>query len=285
MGSIMSMRSVLITGASTGIGKATALHLDTAGWRVFACVRREEDAGALSEVASERLVPLFIDVTDSDQIGSARETIEACDGFDRLDGLVNNAGIMVVGPLETIPVETFRQQIEVNLLGHVAVTQAMLPLIRRARGRIVFVGSLAGRMAYPFGSGYHASKFGLEAIADSLRQELRPWRIEVSMIEPGAIDTPIWDRTRQVSADLSTTQQVQLYGETLERFWTMGKRLEAHRSDPEKVAKAIARALCDRRARHRYTVGMDARMQLAAHRLIPRRAFEWLVAKGVESRD
>lgn len=179
------MKSALVTGASTGIGRATALHLDRAGWRVFAGVRREEDADSLRAGGSERLVPSMLDVTDPDQVSAAAERIRSAVGEAGLDGLVNNAGIGLLGPLETLPIEDFRRTVEVNLIAQVAVTQALLPQVRAARGRIVFVSSVGGRMAMPFGSPYHAAKFGLEAVADSLRRELRPWGIEVAVIEPG----------------------------------------------------------------------------------------------------
>ncbi|MGN6556503.1 MAG: SDR family NAD(P)-dependent oxidoreductase, partial [Solirubrobacterales bacterium] len=187
------MRSVLVTGASTGIGRATALRLDGSGWRVFAGVRREEDAESLRTAASQSLVPVFLDVTEPDQIAAVAEQVgkEAEGG---LAGLVNNAGVAIPGPLETIPLEDFRRQIEVNLVAYVAVTQAMLPQIRQAEGRVVFISSIGGRIAFPFGGPYHASKFATEAIGDVFRQELRPWGLRVSIVEPGSIDTPIWER-------------------------------------------------------------------------------------------
>ena len=167
------MRSALVTGASTGIGRATAMRLDAAGWRVFAGVRREADADLLREAGSERLAPLILDVTDAGQIEAAAEEIAARTGSDGLDGLVNNAGIALPSPLETIPIEDFRRQVEVNLTGQVAVTQAMLPAIRAARGRIVFVSSIGGLIAFPMTGAYHAAKFGIEAVGDVFRRELR----------------------------------------------------------------------------------------------------------------
>jgi NAD(P)-dependent dehydrogenase (short-subunit alcohol dehydrogenase family) len=197
------MRSVLVTGASTGIGRATALRMDGEGWRVFAAVRREEDAASLREAGSDRLVPVMLDVTDASQVVAAAERVAAGVGEAGLDGLVNNAGIAVLSPLETIPVDDFRRQIEVNLTAQVAITQAFLPLVRRATGRIVFVSSIGGRMALPFGGPYHASKYGIEAVADCLRQELRPWKIGVAVIEPGSIDTPIWERGERIADEVS----------------------------------------------------------------------------------
>ncbi len=215
------MRSALVTGASTGIGRATALRLDRDGWRVFAGVRREEDAESLRAEGSERLVPVMLDVTDATQIAAAAGLVGDAVGEGGLDGLVNNAGIAVLSPLETIPLEDFRRQIEVNLTGQVAVTQAMLPLVRHAPGRVVFVSSIGGRMALPFGAPYHAAKFGVEAVADCLRQELRPWRIGVAVIEPGSIDTPIWERGEQIADEVAArapAAQEELYGQTIERF-------------------------------------------------------------------
>jgi len=256
--------------------------MDAEGWRVFAGVRREEDAAALREAASERVVPTMLDVTDAGQIVAAVRTVEAEVGEAGLDGLVNNAGIAVLSPLETIPVDDFRRQIEVNLIAQVAVTQAFLPLIRRATGRVVFVSSIGGRMALPFGAPYHASKFGVEAIADCLRQELYPWRIGVSVIEPGSIDTPIWERGEAIADEVSErahTSQEELYGETIERFGEAVRRTAERGIPPEKVAGAIAHALTARRPRTRYLVGADARAQAVARRLLPDRAFDAVVRR------
>jgi len=276
------MRSVLVTGASTGIGRAAALRMDAEGWRVFAGVRREEDGAALREVASERLVPVMLDVTDAGQIAAAVEAVASEVGEAGLDGLVNNAGIAVLSPLETIPVDDFRRQIEVNLVAQVAVTQAFLPLVRRATGRVVFVSSIGGRMALPFGAPYHASKYGVEAVADCLRQELHPWRIGVSVIEPGSIDTPIWERGEAIADDVSSrahSSQEELYGETIERFRAAVRRTAKRGIAPEKVAAAISHALTASRPRTRYVVGADARGQAVLRRLLPDRAFDALVRR------
>lgn len=275
------MQSVLITGASTGIGRATALHMDRAGWRVFAGVRREEDAESLRAASSDRLVPLILDVTDAGQIAAATERIGDEVGEAGLDGLVNNAGIGVMGPLETIPLDDFRRQIEVNLTGQVAVTQAMLPLIRRAGGRVVLISSGGGRMALPFGGPYHAAKFGLEGAADSLRQELRPWGIEVSVIEPGSIDTPIWERaigSYEEMAKRAPAEQEELYGKRLAGLRKGAERTAARGISPEKAAERIEHALTARRPRTRYRVGLDANGQILLRRLLPDRALDRLVA-------
>lgn len=275
------MRSVLITGASTGIGRAAALRMDADGWRVYAGVRRQEDADALRAAGSDRLVPLILDVTDPGQIAAAAGRIEA-ESPAGLDGLVNNAGIAVPGPLETIPVDDFRRQVEVNLTAQVAVTQAMLPLIRAARGRVVFLSSIGGRIAFPLNGPYHAAKFGIEAVGDVFRQELRPWGISVSVIEPGTIDTPIWERgernAEEVEARAHPNQQA-LYGEAIARFREVVGKLAEKGIPPEKVAGAIAHALESRRPRARYLVGLDAKLQARLKPLIPTRAFDKIVAR------
>ncbi len=278
------MRSVLITGASTGIGRATALRMDSAGWRVFAGVRRDEDAEALLGVGSSRLTPLLLDITDSEQIAAAGDGIGEAVGGAGLDGLVNNAGIMAAGPVETLPMDEFKRQIEVNLVGHVAVSQELLPQIRGARGRIVFVGSVGGRISYPFGAAYHASKFGIEAVADCLRQEVRRWGIGVSVVEPGAVDTPIWERGERfigVLAETAPPAHANYYAQTIDRMLSMGKLVQARASSPEKVASVIERALSAHRPRNRYLVGLDAHFQVRAHQVVPARAFDWLVAKAM----
>ena len=274
----------MITGASTGIGRATALQLDAKGWQVFAGVRREEDAESLREAGSERLAPLMLDVTDAAQIAVAAERIDERMGEAGLDGLVNNAGIAVLNPLETIPIEDFRRQIEVNLTAQVAVTQAMLAAIRRAGGRVVFVSSIGGRMALPFGGPYHAAKFGLEAVADCLRQELHPWGIDVAVVEPGSIDTPIWQRGVKIADEVAgraTAEQEALYGEALERLREAAKRTAQRGIAPQKVAEAIERALTARRPRTRYLVGLDARGQALISRLLPDRLVDRIAARAM----
>jgi len=276
------MRSVMVTGASTGIGRATALRLDADGWRVFAGVRREADAEALREAGSDRLEPVILDVTDADQIAAARDRIAGeLDGAG-LDGLVNNAGVALPGPLETLPIEDFRRQIEVNLTGQVAVTQAMLGLIRKARGRIVFISSIGGRIAFPLTGAYHASKFGIEAVGDVFRQELRPWGIAVSIVEPGSIDTPIWERGEAAADEIGQrahSAQEDLYGKAIESYRKVVRQLAARGIAPEKVAGAVEHALSADRPRARYLVGLDAKIQARLKPIVPTPVFDWVVAR------
>lgn len=275
------MRSALVTGSSTGIGRAAALRLDSDGWRVFAGVRKQEDADALRAAASERLTPVMLDVTDGEAIAAAAESIAAELGEVGLDGLVNNAGIGVPSPLETIPIEDFRRQIEVNLVGQVAVTQAMLPMIRAARGRIVFISSIGGRIAFPLGGAYHAAKFGIEAVGDVFRQELRPWKISVSLVEPGSIDTPIWERGDREADAIGerAPAREELYGEAMSAYRKASRSLAERGIPPAKVAETIEHALSARRPRTRYLVGFDAKFQARAKIVTPARAFDRVVAR------
>ncbi len=274
------MRSVLVTGASTGIGRATALRLDASGWKVFAGVRKPEDAESLLGAASSRLAPVFLDVTEPDQIAATAELIEK-ESEGGLDGLVNNAGVAIPGPLETVPIEDFRRQLEVNLVAYVAVTQALLEQVRRAEGRIVFVSSIGGRIAFPFGGPYHASKFGTEAIGDVFRQELRPWGLKVSIVEPGSIDTPIWERGQRKGEEIEakSPRTNLLYGAAIEKFRQVIEDTADRGIAPEKVAKAISHALESNRPHARYLVGLDAKLQARLKPLIPTSVFDRIVAR------
>ncbi len=276
------MRSVLVTGASTGIGRATALRLDGAGWRVFAGVRREEDAEALRAAGGQHLTPLMVDVTDPEQISAAAERVRA-EANGQLHGLVNNAGVAISSPLETIPVDDFRRQLEVNLTGQVAVTQALLPQIRTARGRIVFISSIGGLISFPMTGAYHAAKFGLEAVGDAFRQELRPWGIGVSIVEPGSIDTPIWERGEQSADEIGerTPHREALYGRALEKYRKVARSTAERGIHPEKVAKTIEHALSTGRPRTRYLVGIDAKVQARIKPLIPTPVFDRIVARAM----
>ena len=277
------MRSVLITGASTGIGRATALRLHSAGWKVFAGVRKQEDADALRQAGSERIAPLILDVTDAEQIAAAAARV-AAECQSGLDGLVNNAGIAVPSPLETIPIDDFRRQIEVSLTGQVAVTQALLPSIRRAQGRIVFISSLGGRTAFPLTGAYHAAKFGIEAVGDVFRQELRPWGIAVAIVEPGSIDTPIWERGERSDDEIAdrSPQREALYGKAIERYRKVVRSTAERGIPPEKVARAVEHALSARRPRSRYLIGLDAKLQARLKPLVPTPVLDRIIARAMK---
>jgi NAD(P)-dependent dehydrogenase (short-subunit alcohol dehydrogenase family) len=275
------VRSVLVTGSSTGIGWATALRLDAAGWRVFAGVRKQEDADSLRAAGSDRLTPVMLDVTDGEAISAAGASLGDELGSAGLDGLVNNAGVAIPSPLETMPIEAFRRQIEVNLTGQVAVTQAMLPLIRGARGRIVFVSSIGGRIAFPLTGAYHAAKFGVEAVGDVFRQELRRWGIFVSVVEPGSIDTPIWDSgeraAEEIGGDIEAREE--LYGKAIAGYRKLTRNLAERGIEPDRVAEVVEHALSASRPRSRYLVGLDAKTQARIKLVIPTRIWDRIVAR------
>jgi NAD(P)-dependent dehydrogenase (short-subunit alcohol dehydrogenase family) len=261
------MKRILITGASSGIGAATALHLDRQGMEVFAAVREPEGAGALA-TASERLRTIALDVTDPGSIERAMAEVGG-----GLDGLVNNAGIGVPGPLEVLAADDLREQIEVNVIGQVAVTQAALPLLRQAAGRIVFVGSVGGRLASQFAGPYHASKFAIEAIADVWRQELEPEQLAVVLVEPSAISTPIWDKAIERLDSLLAGSDPRLgrYRERLASFRDSLQSADEHGKSPDDVAEAIEQALTEDEPDTRYVVGAAGKVATALRPLIPDR--------------
>jgi NAD(P)-dependent dehydrogenase (short-subunit alcohol dehydrogenase family) len=270
--------AVLISGSSTGIGRACALRLDRAGFRVFAGVRNRGDAESLDAEGSERLEPVILDVTDEGTIEATRERIEEVTG-GRLAGLVNNAGIVVGGPIETLDLDGLRRQLEVNLTGQVAVTQAFIPMIRSARGRIVLMASVGGRMSLPYLSPYHASKFGLEAVGDSLRMEMRQFGVNVSIIEPGSIATPFWGKetVESVLGEMSP-QHRELYEGPAQAAAEAARKAEARGIPPDRVAKAVEHALTASRPKTRYLVGVDARIQATLRKWLPDRVFDRLIA-------
>lgn len=277
----MKPGAVLVTGASTGIGEATAIYLAERGHRVFGGVRKEADGEAL-QARSSAITPLFLDVTDQDQIAQAAKTIDEAVGQEGLGGLVNNAGIGRGGPLEYISQDDWRKQFDVNVLGQVAVTRTMMPLIRKATGRIVFVGSIGGRLSTPFIAPYNSSKFALAAIADSLRGELHSFGIHVSLIEPGAVKTPIWEKGRETTDELLTDlppEAVERYGKVLETARKMIDFQEKSGVPPIKVAEAIEHALTSSRPKPRYLVGKDAKAQALMARFVPLRLRDALIRK------
>lgn len=253
-------RHVLISGASTGIGRVCAEYLASQGWYVYAGVRKAADAEALA-AAHPGITPLMLDVTEAESI---RAAIEALPGGG-LDGLINNAGVAVAGPAELISLDDWRWQLEVNLTGAVALTQAALPLLRAVQGRLLFMGSIGGRSALPFYGPYNASKFALEALADTLRVELRPQGVHVAIIEPGAIRTPIWDKSLHETDARTASYPAAgraLYGDRMQAARDRSARAGAAGAAPEAVAAACLHALTSARPRARYRVGRDTSVRL-----------------------
>ena len=276
-GKLGAVASVLITGASRGIGRACALRLDRRGFDVIAGVRSEEAGRRLVAEASDRLRVIHLDVTDAAAVRAAADA-----AGDRLDALVNNAGIAVGGIVEMLSLDDLRRQLEVNVVAQVAVTQAMLPAVRTARGRIVFISSVSGRVSSPVLTPYTASKFALEAIADGLRVELRPWGIDIVLVEPGSVDTDIWrsgeEQLDSVVAAISEEHR-RLYAELLAGTRKLLASTAKRAAPAEKVARIVEDALTTSRPRARYVVGADARIQIALRSLVPARAYDALIAR------
>jgi NAD(P)-dependent dehydrogenase (short-subunit alcohol dehydrogenase family) len=274
--------AVVITGASTGIGRATALHLDKLGFRVFAGVRRAQDGESLRKAGSDRITPILIDVTDGASIAAAAKEVDGAVRDAGLAGLVNNAGIVVSGPVEFTSLDEWRRQFEVNFFGFLAVTQAFLPLVRKGKGRIVNVSSIGGKVASPFVGPYAASKHALEAASDSLRRELRATGVEVSVIEPGAVATPIWEKgEKDAGANIAALPEEahRVYGKGMAKLREAAGKLAASALPPEKVAEIIAHALTAPRPKTRYLVGKEAKIQKALSSLLGDRLFDGFLAR------
>ncbi len=278
---IRPMRAVVVTGASSGIGEACARRLARGGFKVFAGVRNEQDGERLRSPDGGGIVPLRIDVVDADSIAAAAREVTKALGGGGLAGLVNNAGIAVPAPLEFQPIEDFRHQLEVNVVGQVAVTQAFMPLLRTARGRIVFVGSIGGRVAVPLIGAYAASKFALEGVSDVLRRELRPWGMHVSIIEPATIATPIWDKgvgSADALIERMGPQAAERYGPLIATVRTASAQGARNGLPPDAVAKDVEHALTAKRPRTRYLVGREAKSRGALARYLPDRFMDAAIA-------
>jgi NAD(P)-dependent dehydrogenase (short-subunit alcohol dehydrogenase family) len=275
------MPDVVVAGSSSGIGLAACQVLIRRGFRVFGSVRTQADADRLREQLGIRYVPLIFDVTDPDSVNQVAAAVKKTLGEQRLFGLVNNAGIAVLGPLAYLPLERFRQQIEVNLLGVHAVTQAFLPLLGTESsrlgeaGRIVNISSISGRLAMPFAGAYAASKFGLEGYSDSLRRELMLFGIKVILIEPRAVATAIWDRAERVVGEFPNTP----YDRALRVFAGQATR-EAKTGFPsEKVGELVWHVLTTPKPRARYPIVPHRLVEWDIPRWLPTQFLDYCIAK------
>ncbi|MBC8354732.1 MAG: SDR family oxidoreductase [Planctomycetes bacterium] len=286
-------KSVLITGSSTGIGEACAIALHDKGIRVFAGVRRQEDGERLVKQTSAALIPLLLDVTDEQAIKKATQQITDATAGGGLSGLVNNAGITIAFPLEFLPMDVLRKQLEVNVIGPAAVTQAMLPLIRQGQGRIVNVSSISGLAAAPYIGAYAASKHALEAMSDSLRVELRNFAVPVSLVEPADVATPIWEKSRQAANDLRSevmdrgegddvSEEVrEAYARDIAAMREATSKSEKQAIPVSHVVKAIEHALLARRPKTRYLVGGKTRAVKFFLRHLPDRLRDRIVMNSL----
>lgn len=277
----MSKGYIVVTGASTGIGEATAQHLAGLGFNVFAGVRKDADAERLK---GGRIEPVKIDVADDRSVAAAAEQIRDAVGSSGLAGLVNNAGIAIAGPLEFLPIEEFKHQLDVNVVGVVRTTQAMLPLIRQGKGRIVNISSIGGKVALPLVAPYAASKYAVEAISDSLRRELRPWGIQVAVIEPGAVATPIWDKSIAVADGIvaeAPPEMEERYGALIAKIREESMKNAQNGVPPSEVAEAVAHALTASKPKTRYLVGRDAKVRAKVAAVMPDRAMDAAIGRAL----
>jgi NAD(P)-dependent dehydrogenase (short-subunit alcohol dehydrogenase family) len=272
------MPTALVTGAARGIGRATTLRLAGRGWDVIGGVRRAEDGESLARAVPGRITPVALDITDEDQVAALDGVVPAT-----LDAVVNNAGVVVGGPIEAVSLAELRRQLEVNVVGQAAVTQAMLPRLRESRGRLVFVSSVSGLVATPMSGPYNASKFALEGMADALRMELAPWGIRVVLVEPAQTDTDLWrradDELNDAVAALSA-QHRELYAKHIAGFRKSIPRSQRMAAPVDGVAATIEKALTARRPRARYVVGASARVQAFLARLTPTGVLDAVLRAG-----
>lgn len=274
--------NIVITGASRGIGEACAVALDRLGFHVFAGVRKIADAEALKQKASSKLTPILIDITDNESIQSACDIVAKATGENGLNGLVNNAGIAVAGPLEFMPITKLRQQMEVNVIGQIAVTQSFLTLLRKGKGRIVNIGSMEGLMSMPFVGPYCASKFAMEALNDSLRMELKPWGISVSIVDPSIIKTQTLDNSLKAAEDIVQALPehcYKLYAPAICAARNVADEMFKSAMPSDKVVKAVIHALTAKKAKNRYIIGRYARLAFIAGRFLPDSLRDWYLCR------
>jgi NAD(P)-dependent dehydrogenase (short-subunit alcohol dehydrogenase family) len=265
----MGNNAVLVTGASTGIGHATSMLLAQQGYAVYAGVRKEADRERM-EAQHPLIRPIILDVTVPADITRSIQTIQ--ENGDTLAGLVNNAGIAVAGPLEFLPIDALRMQLEINTIAPIAMAQVALPLLRESRGRIVIVGSIAGRISAPFVGPYSASKAALAMLADALRQELAPSGISVSLLEFASVKTPIWEKGRRSKDALVASmppQAMTQYGKLVDAILKQTRREEAQGMNPSVIANTILAALRAPKPRERYLIGKKAKIQAVVAMLPP----------------
>ena len=273
--------NVLITGAGSGIGRATALYLANNGFRVFAGVRKEADGEKLRSECYENLEPLLLDVTSETSRQQVLVTLTTLINDKGLYGLINNAGVSYCSPLEYVDEAHIDKQFRTNVYGPLLTTQALLPLIRIARGRVINISSGSGQLAIPLVGVYSGTKFALEGISDALRVELRQWGIHVSVVAPGFIETPIQDKNQKDMEELLQRlpcEGKERYSKAIHHYIKQNKKMARSATTPETVAKVIYTALTSKKPKTRYAAGRDAAMLSLIRRILSDRMKDKLVA-------
>ena len=280
----MNNKTILITGCSTGFGRVTTLHLLKHGWRVLATVRKEEDKQSLLKEASEqslgdRLSVFLCDVTNDDQVRALGKSV--ADSVPQLDALLNNAGTSYPMPIELLPLSHLRAQLEINTIAHVAVTQAVMPLIRKAKGTIINVTSVSGKITYPNLGAYAASKYALEAISDALRVEVAPFGIKVVVVEPGASATPIWKTAKERAFEEIKRQGIDLgeYKPLVKAVTKMTVAMERDGFPVEDFSKLIESILSQKNPRARYAIPSSIGVRMWLRQVAP----DWVVDRLMRS--
>jgi NAD(P)-dependent dehydrogenase (short-subunit alcohol dehydrogenase family) len=269
---------ILVSGSSTGLGRAIAVHMARKGHSVWAGVRSEKSFEEIRKLNVQGLRPVFLDVCDEKSIVECLSTVRKKAGI--LHGLVNNAGIAVGGPVEGVKMEDWRRQFDTNVFGQVRVIQEALPSLRESKGRIVNMSSISGKIAVPFMGPYAGSKYALEAISDSLRREVRRFGVKVAIVEPGAIATPIWEKSKNESlkADKFSAEILETYGSTLTKFLKQLETTERNASPVSVVTSAVEHALTSRNPRTRYPVGKGISFVAALSRALPDRLLDRVIS-------
>jgi NAD(P)-dependent dehydrogenase (short-subunit alcohol dehydrogenase family) len=275
-------RSVVVIGASSGIGKATVLRLAANGWRVIAAVRRQQDAESLRSQSENRIETVLLDVADEDSIRAAAEEVNSRLGKDGLDALFNNAGIGDVSPIEYTSVDSIRRVYEVNLFGQISVIQAFLPLLRTAKGRIVNTGSVGDHLSPPFAGVLASSKAAFASVSSSLRLELRAQGVHVVIVEPGSINTSAVEKTLgSVEKQITSLppEGARLYAAGLRRMAAAFTRNEKAGSSPDVVAQVVEKALNAKKPRTRYAAGKDSAKLITLARVLPEKLLDLAILK------
>jgi NAD(P)-dependent dehydrogenase (short-subunit alcohol dehydrogenase family) len=272
--------AVVVTGASTGIGRATTEHLASLGYKVFAGVRNATDFEALRAVAPN-IEPVMLDIRDEGQLQALVALVDESEPGG-LRALVNNAGVGVVGPTEVLDIEDWRWVLEVNVVGTVAVTQALLPSLLRGKGRVINIASAAGRVAFPLFGPYVASKFAMEGVSDVLRREVEPHGVKVICIEPGVVRSAMYDKGLPASygrTDNMTPEQHRRYDTLLHSAHTSAEDARDNGTLPDAVAPTIAKAIAAKRPKTRYATGWDGRTAVICARILPDRMIDFIIRR------